>query len=143
MGQLNDPCIHGVPSAQPTWIRRDADAAQVEPVGIPAGHDGRFTRGVAVTMQAHRLAQMLEAGRVELVDHAVAAQLHCEVSRPAPVPGIATVVDALAVVQEREPRQQGRVDVQRSSQRPPMKPHPAPMRQAVDATGKVQPETEA
>ena len=31
MGQLNDPRIHGVPSAQPTRIRRDADAAQVEP----------------------------------------------------------------------------------------------------------------
>lgn len=81
MGQLDDPRIHGMQSAQPTRIRRDADAAQVEPVGIPAGHNGRFTRGVAVTMQAHRLAQMLEAGRVELVDHAVAAQLHREVSR--------------------------------------------------------------
>jgi hypothetical protein len=60
---------------------------------------------VAVAVQAHRLAQVLELLIGEFANHTLTPQPHCEVRRTLPVLRIAVVVVPLAVVQERKPRE--------------------------------------
>ncbi|MFN9704730.1 MAG: hypothetical protein ACK595_07900, partial [Planctomycetota bacterium] len=65
--------------------RRDADAAEVEPVGVPAGDDAGFALGVAVAVQSQRLAQLLEAPAIQLGQHAALAHFAGEVGGAAAV----------------------------------------------------------
>jgi len=57
--------------------------------------------------------------------------------------GVAVIVEALGVVQECEPSQDGRVEVHGLGKASAVKPHPAPVRQAVNAIREVEPEVRA
>ena len=137
---LGAGAVSGLWRAQAIMTRPDTDARQVQAVSVPAGQHGRVARRVPIAVQAHRLAQALERPVVKLVDHAFAPQAHGEIGRPRPVCRVAGVVEALAVVQVRKPRQHGGIDVERCRQRPAVEPHPAPVRQPVDAAFEVKPE---
>ncbi len=75
--------------------RRDADAAEVEPVGVPAGDDRGIAHRVAVAVQAHRLAEVIEFGRRQFRNLSVAAKPHREVGGAMAVTWIMAVVVAL------------------------------------------------
>lgn len=89
-------------------MRLYAHPGEVQPIGVPAGQHG----GVPVAVQSHRLAQALERGGVEFVDHALTVQPDGEVRRPRTVCRVVAVVVPLTVVQKREPGGSRRVHVQ-------------------------------
>lgn len=70
----------------------NAHARQIEPVGVPAGHDGRLPGRVSIAMQAHRFAEILELMASEFVNRAIMAQPDREVGRPVAVLWIVTIV---------------------------------------------------
>jgi hypothetical protein len=87
---------------------------EAQPVRIPAGADRGLAFDMAIAMQAHGLAQVLELARTELDKDALTPQADREVSGALPVQGVATVAVSLAVVQVGEPGQDGRVDIERA-----------------------------
>jgi len=54
---------------------------------------------VTVAVQTHGFAQLLKLKVVEFDDHTLAAQPDCEICRPVTMLGVATVVMALAIMQ--------------------------------------------
>ena len=87
-------------------------------------------------LNLYRAARLID----ELAEHTLTSQPHCEVRRTLPVLRIAVVVVPLTVVQERKPREHAGVHVEPGGKCPPVNLHPAPVRQAMDAIRKVQPE---
>ena len=126
--------------AQPRGFGLNAHPREVQPISVPARQDRRLSDRVAVAVQAHRLAQVLKLLIGKFANHTRTPQPQGKVRRTLPVLRISVVVVPLAVVQEGKPREDARVHVEPGGELSPMKPHPAPVRQAVDAVRKVQPE---
>jgi len=94
-------------------------------------------------MQAHRLAEVFELAVAQFGYVPIEAQTDREVGGTQPVRGVAAIVVALAVVQEREPREHLWVDVEMPREPAPMHPNPAPVGEAVDTVGDTQSELRA
>ena len=124
-------------------VRLNTDPAQIQSVSIPAGADGGLALGVAVAMQAHGLAQVLKLAGAELNKYSFIPQAQRKVGCALPVQWVAVIVIALAVVEVGEPGNDRGVHVQRSGDTPPVIPDTAPVRDAVDAVVKIQPERRA
>jgi len=88
---------------------------------------------MSVAVQSHGFAQLLKGRRVEACDCTQLSQLHSKIRRARAVPLVYVIIHALAVVQERKPRDDARVDIERARKTTTMQPHAAPMRNAVDA----------
>ena len=121
-------------------MRHNAHATEIQPIGIPAGADRRLVLGVAVAVEPHRLAQLLERTGVELGDCALPPQANGKVRGAAAVASIDAVIVALAVVQEGKPCDDARIDVERTRERTTVDPNATPVRDAVDAVVEVEPE---
>jgi hypothetical protein len=52
--------------AKPVGLRSDSNATQVQPIGVPAGEEGRVSRRDPVGVQTTRVEQQLETAIVEM-----------------------------------------------------------------------------
>jgi hypothetical protein len=93
-----------VGSTEPFSIGVNPDSAQVKSIGIPIGNDRGFALGMTFAVQTHRFTQVLKLQVVEFDDHTLAAQPDCEICRPVTMLGVATIIMALAIMQEGKPR---------------------------------------
>ena len=124
-------------------MRLNTDPAQIQSVSIPAGADGGLALGVAIAMQAHGLAQVLKLAGAEFNQYPLMPQTQRKVGCALPVQWVTVVVMALAVVEVGEPGNDRGVNVERSGDTPPVIPDTTPVRDAVDAVVKIQPERRA
>src|SRR5690606_10564480 len=124
--------IPGKRRAQAPWIRTDAHATEVEPVGIPA----RLHQGVRIDVAiAVALAGLLEQRQRIRVqgDHALAPQPVGVLRRARPVFGIVVVIAALRVVHQSEQGRHAFVQTESAGQRDTVEAHARPVRRTVDA----------
>lgn len=126
--------------AQAIGPRPDPDAAEVESVRVPAGQDRRFAFGVSVAVQPHRFAELLEGHRRETGQNAILTKPNGEVRSTFAVSGIGPFIHTLAVVQECEPGENARIDIERACEFAAVSPNPTPVRDAVDAMMEVETE---
>jgi hypothetical protein len=120
--------------------RRDPDATEIESIRVPAGHDRRLALGAPITVQTHGFAELLEGHRRETSQNAVLAQSHGEVGRAVAVAGIGPLIHALAVVEECEPGQDPRIDIENAREVATVPPHPTPVCDAMDSMMEVEAE---
>ena len=118
----------------------DADAPQVQSVGIPARTDRGLALDMAIAVEAHGLTEVLEFRGIELDQDSFSPQADCEVSCALAVQRVAVIVVPLAVVQVGEPGDDRGVDVEGLRDAAPVEPDTTPVRDAVNAIVKVQPE---
>jgi len=124
-------------------VRFNTDPAQIQAVGVPAGADGGLALGVTVAMQSHGLAQVLKLAGAELNKYPLMPQANRKVGSALPVQWVTVVVMALAVMQVGELGNDRGVHVERSGDTPPVIPDATPVREAVDAVVKIEPERRA
>jgi hypothetical protein len=98
---------------------------------------------VTVAVQTHRFAQLLKLKVVKFNDHTLAAQPECEICRPVTMLGVATVIMALAIMQEGKPREDRWVDVERRRERAAVMPDASPVGQPMNALVEIQPKLRA
>jgi hypothetical protein len=92
---------------------------------------------MTVAVQTHGFAQLLKLKVIEFNDHTLAAQSNCEIRRAVTVLGVATVVMALAIMQESKPREDRWVDVERRSERAAVVPDTSPVGEPMNALVKI------
>ncbi len=90
-------------------------------------------------MEPHGFAQVLELGSVQFDQRALAPQDDREVGCAMAVKRIAMIVVPLTVMKKGEPGKDRRVHVERACDSSSVEPHPAPVRDAVDAILEVEP----
>lgn len=126
--------------AQAIGPRRDSDAAEVEPVRVPAGYDRRLALGAPVAVQAHGFAELFEGRRRETGQNTVLAESNGEVGRAVAVAWIGALIHALAVVQECEPGEDPWIDIESAREFASVPPHATPVRDAMDSMMEVEAE---
>lgn len=97
----------GVGCAQAGGVGCDSHAPQVEPVGVPAGADGGVVGHQPAVMVGQGLHQHLQASGVQA--QGPTPQVARQRGDPRPMPWIAPVVLAPAVVQHREAQDDARI----------------------------------
>jgi len=91
--------------AQIGRVRDNADPAEIEPVGIPTGRDGRVLVELALGMPLARVAQQLEPLVIELVSSS--SKTRCKCGTAGTVAGILPIIFPAAVVKEGEQTNDG------------------------------------
>jgi hypothetical protein len=118
-------------SAEALGIGTCPDTAEIETIRIPAGLGGdvRFDEAIAVvSARVHEQSRLLVRER----DEPLLAQALDPVRGARAVPGIASVVLATRVVEEREPRHDSPARAGPLREDPPVPPDASPVRRTVD-----------
>ena len=118
--------------AQESFVRGDADAAEIEAIGIPAGLDGRVCLGESVGVQSAGFVKEFEAVVVEM--HKRTTQCPRQVPSPLPVPAIDALIDPARIVKEREERHDFGVGTVFLRDMKPVFHHPRPVGDSVMST---------
>jgi hypothetical protein len=81
-------------------VRPHSHAAEIEPVGIPAGHHGDVRPRLADLVIANRLEEQIELLIAEMNESA--AQCPGELRGPLTVPGVGAIILAAAIMEKGE-----------------------------------------
>ena len=126
----SSPCGSG---REKSRLRPDPDPRKVEPIRIPAGADGRIVADEPVRVAVTGRGQLPE---LPLHERQKAGQLTRKCASPPAMTGVAPVVHAHRVVEEREEAHDPGVGtVRRTGERDTVLAHALPVRKAMEGRG--------